>query len=147
MKKSILVAMFVLSLSVSACGNNNSDSKSNSAQSEKITYKDGTYNGESTKDERGNMIKFEIEVKDSAITNVKVQNLNGEGKEKDKDYGKDTNNEGLYKQAQNSLVGTATYGPKLIETQDIEKVDAVSGATMSNVAFKEAVKNALESAK
>ena len=58
MKKSILVAMFVLSLSVSACGNNNSDSKSNSAQSEKITYKDGTYNGESTKDELVNMIKF-----------------------------------------------------------------------------------------
>ena len=93
------------------------------------------------------MIRVTIEIKDSAISTVTTENLDGEGKEKGEEYGKETNNEGLYKKAQDSIAGTAQYGPALEAAKDISKVDAVSGATQSYEAFKVAVSRALESAK
>lgn len=50
-------------------------------------------------------------------------------------------------QAKDDWSGSRGYSEVLIETQDVDKVDAVSGATWTNKKFKEVVKLALEQAK
>ena len=52
-----------------------------------------------------------------------------------------------YRKAQIAVEGFSTYADKLVEVQDPNEVDAVSGATVSNKEFKEAVWDALEKAK
>ncbi len=147
MKKYIILTTMALALSITACSTGTEQASSAADSAVEVTYKDGTYEGESDKDEHGGTVKVTIEVKDGKIVNVVNLNLDGEGKEKGEDYGKDSNNEGLYKQAQQALEGAKTYGPKLVEVQDITKVDAVSGATTSHEGFVVAVERALEAAK
>ncbi|MBP2634401.1 MAG: FMN-binding domain protein [Firmicutes bacterium] len=53
----------------------------------------------------------------------------------------------LYMVAQHAVKGTATYAPKLVEVQSMDKVDAVSGATVSYKQFLEAGKKALDQAR
>ena len=153
MKRYIMTFGIVLGLALTACSSDSqpADQASDGAVTEAedtgaaaaTSYKDGTYTGESDKDEHGGMIRVTIEIKDSEISSVTTENLDGEGKEKGEEYGK----EGLYKKAQDSVAGTAQYGPALEIAKDISKVDAVSGATQSYEAFKVAVGRALESAK
>lgn len=156
MKKGIITCGVILGLALTACSSGGESADTSAAESlteaadasaGAVVYKDGTYTGESDKDEHGGMIKVTIEIKDSAISTVTTENLDKEGKEKGEEYGKETNNEGLYKKAQASVAGTAQYGPALEAAKDISKVDAVSGATESYEAFKVAVNRALESAK
>ena len=156
MKKGIITFGVILGLALTACssGGQSVDSASDEslteaakADTEAVAYKDGTYTGESDKDEHGGIMRVTIEIKDSAISKVTAENLNSEGKEKGEEYGKETNNEGLYKKAQDSVAGAAQYGPALEIAKDISKVDVVSGATQSYEAFKVAVDRALESAK
>lgn len=54
---------------------------------------------------------------------------------------------GLYKIAQASVLKAAEYGQKLIETQNIDDVDVIAGASISYKLFKDAVENALQGAK
>ena len=56
-------------------------------------------------------------------------------------------NMGLYKIAQASVLKAAEYGQKLIETQNIDDVDVIAGASISYKLFKDAVENALQGAK
>ena len=156
MKKGIITCGVILGLALTACSSGGESADTSAAESlteaadasaGAVAYKDGTYTGESDKYEHGGMIKVTIEINDSAISTVTTENLDGEGKEKGEEYGKETNNEGLYKKAQDSVAGTAQYGPALEAAKDISKVDVVSGATQSYEAFKVAVNRALESAK
>ncbi len=50
-------------------------------------------------------------------------------------------------QSRNDWKGVQTYPKKLGETQDIDKIDAMSGATWSCNIFKASVKEALQNAK
>ena len=68
------------------------------------------------------------------------------GNIKGDDYAKDAG-EDKYQKAQIAVQGFSTYADKLVEVQDPDQVDAVSGATVSNKEFKEAVWNALDKAK
>ena len=156
MKKRIITLSVILGLALTACSGTGESADSSSEEfvteavdsSTTVTaYKDGTYTGESDKDEHGGTMRVTIEIKDSAISKVTTENLNAEGKEKGEEYGKETVSEGLYKKAQDSIAGTAQYGPALEAAKDISKVDAVSGATQSYEAFKVAVERALESAR
>ena len=156
MRKGIITFGVILGLALTACSSKGESADSTSGESvteaakasaESVAYKDGTYTGESDKDEHGGMMRVTIEIKDSVISKVTAENLNSEGKEKGEEYGKDTNNEGLYKKAQDSVAGAAQYAPALEVSKDISKVDAVSGATQSYEAFKVAVNRALENAK
>ncbi|EFG27553.1 FMN-binding protein, partial [Fusobacterium periodonticum] len=70
----------------------------------------------------------------------------GKGNVKGDDYGKEAGDE-KYRKAQIAVEGFSTYADKLVEVQDPNEVDAVSGATVSNKEFKEAVWDALEKAK
>ncbi|MDO5718447.1 MAG: FMN-binding protein [Tissierellia bacterium] len=111
--------------------------------------KDGTYTADSNPDEWGGKINVSLEVKDGKITACEIKNLDNEGKEKDEDYGKEDGkitNPGLYKIAQNAVESAQQYPQELIETQDIDQVEVISGATVSHQSFKEAVEKALEMA-
>jgi len=140
----VLSAVVLCTVSMYGCGGQNK------AENSPVTYKDGTYEAEGVPDSFGGKVKVHITIKDSKISDVTMENIDVNGNEKDEDYGKqdgEIKNEGLYKIAQAAVTNSKEYPSKLIETQDIEKVDAIAGATESNVSFKEAVKLALKNAK
>ncbi|MBC8591210.1 FMN-binding protein [Lachnospiraceae bacterium NSJ-29] len=86
-------------------------------------YKDGTYEGEAKGMEP---LKVSVEVKDGKIANVEVTEQN--------------ETEGFAEPALEQI-------PKAIVDKNSTEVDAVSGATVTSNAIKEAVNNALEGAK
>lgn len=132
--KKLLVSVILLSLMVAltACGG------------EKL--QDGSFEGQSTKDDRGGYGVVKIEVKDGKITSAQFLQYNADGTVKDESYGKDSGEEN-YKKAQNALEAGNQYADKLVETQDVDKVDAITGATSSWKHFQEAAKDALAKAK
>ena len=86
-----------------------------------------------------------ITVKDGKITHCTREERdlkNGKNQIKDENYAKDDGDYN-YKIAQKAVKNSKGYADKLVEVQDINKVDSVSGATVSCKRFKEAVKNAL----
>lgn len=109
-------------------------------------YKNGVYQGKSEPDTRGNYSEIKITVKGGKIIEADFKGYLKDGTVKDENYGK-TAGEEKYKTAQTAVAGAKTYGPKLVEVQEIEKVDAVSGATASYAQFKDAAGKALKDAK
>lgn len=86
-----------------------------------------------------------IEVKDGKIAAVDYDEVNEEGtaKETDEEYNKNMK--------EKSGVGPGEAFPQLetslVEKQDVDAVDTVTGATHGSDSFKEMAKKALESAK
>lgn len=109
--------------------------------------KDGKYKGTySSEGDTKSTVNVEIEIKDGKIANVIAEELDKNDKIKDENYGKEAGDSN-YKLAQKAVKGFEKYPKSLMETQDIDKVDSVSGATVSHKLFKEAVKDALGKAK
>ncbi|MFP5452638.1 FMN-binding protein [Parvimonas sp. G1604] len=109
--------------------------------SSKKELKDGVYEG-NYKDEIAT-VKVVITIKDKKIVDcVREERDNKNNKIKDENYGKD-DADFNYKQAQKAVKNSEGYAKKLVEVQDIDKVDSVSGATVSYKRFKSAVKDAL----
>lgn len=109
--------------------------------SSKKELKDGVYEG-NYKDESAT-VKVVITIKDKKIVDcVREERDNKNNKIKDENYGKD-DADFNYKQAQKAVKNSEGYAKKLVEVQDIDKVDSVSGATVSYKRFKRAVKDAL----
>lgn len=148
MKKRIALLAALMLLSLAACGKKESAESKTTESKTAQGYKDGTYSGEAEVKEVGGTIKLDITVSDGKITNVVMQNLDREGKKKGEDYGKsEPLNQGLYSIAQNSILGTDKLPALLVESQDPDSIDAVSGATLSRDAFVQAAKVALNGAK
>jgi major membrane immunogen (membrane-anchored lipoprotein) len=110
------------------------------------SLKDGTYEGRSTNDNRGAYGIVSLEVKNGEIASAQFLQYNADGTLKDEKYGEEAG-EDSYKMAQNALQYSKKYPEKLVETQDVGKVDAVTGATSSWKQFQEAAKDALAKAK
>ena len=109
--------------------------------SSKKELKDGVQEG-NYKDESAT-VKVVITIKDKKIVDcVREERDNKNNKIKDENYGKD-DADFNYKQAQKAVKNSEGYAKKLVEVQDIDKVDSVSGATVSYKRFKSAVKDAL----
>ncbi|MCX7749526.1 MAG: FMN-binding protein [Clostridia bacterium] len=134
MKKllAVIISVFLAASLMTGCAKN------------EAAFKDGDYSAKSDPDERGNYGEMKIKVSDGKIAEVDFKEFTPKGP-KDENYGK--GNEENYKKAQDALKAAKTYGPKLIETQDVEKVDLISGATGSHTLFKDLAKKALEAAK
>lgn len=114
------------------------------------SYKDGTYTGKSSPDERGAVGEITLTIAQGKITKADYKGIQKDGKVKDIDYGKTNGkieNPEFYKKAQQGLKGAMTYGSKLVETQDLDKIDSISGATLSYKQFSEAGHQALDQAK
>ena len=104
-------------------------------QSSAISYKDGTYEGKSATDERGNYGTIQIKVEEGKITSAEYVEYDGEGNPKGSEY-----------PWQQAIEAIPKYEARLVETQDPDKVDSISEATGTGEKFREAAKNALKTA-
>ena len=113
-------------------------------------FTDGTYTGRSQADDNGEYgaIKLTIGGGDD-ITAATFQLYEKSGHVKDSEYGKvngqimDVN---AYHRAQEGIVAAPKYAAQLVSTDDLAKVDVISGATLSYQQFEEAVQDALRDA-
>lgn len=114
-------------------------------------YKDGTYTGSSrasyTYEPYWGIAR--VSVKNNLVTEIKFGIRDSSLHENfDGNYEKHfTGNEVYIQQSRNDWKGVQTYPLKLAERQDINKVDAVSGATWSYNIFKASVNEALKAAR
>jgi len=147
MKRGILLLFAVLAIShfFYSC------KKDEASGNEKITYKDGKYVATSSiKDDWGGEAKLEMEVKDGKIVSCTFTSYDNTGKIKDADYGKqdgEIKNLGIYKIAQNAVIQSEKYAELLVQTQNLDALDALSGATVSFALFKDAALQIMEEAK
>lgn len=115
-----------------------------------IKYKDGVYKSfANIKDDWGGTAEVEIKIEEGKIVECTFLSYEKNGNLKGSEYGKVDGvikNMGLYKIAQASVLKAAEYGQKLIETQNIDDVDVIAGASISYKLFKDAVENALQGA-
>ena len=154
MKKclTVVLAGTLIGLLLAGCGSQKDSTvhSDNSHSGHTHSYKDGTYSAKSSSDERGAVGEITLTIQQGKITKADYKGLQKDGKIKDLEYGKTNGkieNAEFYKKAQQAVKGAATYAPKLLEMQNVEKVDSISGATVSYKQFSEAVKLALEQAK
>jgi major membrane immunogen (membrane-anchored lipoprotein) len=141
-----LLAVIVFNL-IYACSCNNSKGQSTKKS---IQYSNGTFEGESravyTSEpfygkvtltiDRNRIIKINYIIRDSSIH----ETFNGSY---EKHY---TGNKMYIEQCRNDWKGVMSYPDTLLKYQDINKIDAVSGATWSYNIFKAATKEALKKA-
>jgi FMN-binding domain. len=89
--------------------------------------KDGTYEGKTDKDERGNYGVAKITVKNGKITEAEYTEYTEDGKPKSKENGYEY---------EEGLKAIEELPKQLLETQDIEKIDTYTGATGTTNKFK-----------
>jgi uncharacterized protein with FMN-binding domain len=115
-------------------------------------YKDGVYEGTSqsiyTSETYFGVVK--VTVKNHQISEIEYKIIDQKTKEIfDEDYGKRYIgwNSWYVTQCKNDWQGVLTYPQKLLNAQNINRIDAIAGATWSYNLFKDSVKIALEKAK
>ena len=145
-KNIFILAMLFFALFFSSCEKDEKTDGNASSPS----YIDGQYSAVSSiKDEWGGSAKVEMTIKDGKISSCVFYSYEADGKLKDADYGKvdgEIKNLGLYKIAQAAVFNSNKYGELLVKEQDIDKLDAISGATVSFALFKDAVKQIMKEA-
>ena len=109
-----------------------------------LTYKDGQYKAELEPDEHQWKSIVELQVQDGKITDVYYDELD----EKDNKKSEDEEYNEQWENASNISAQKAypQLEKSLIESQDIENVDTVTGATDATRDFKEVVTKALKDA-
>ncbi len=96
---------------------------------------DGTYEGRTDKDERGNYGVAKIKVEGGKIVEAEYTEYTDDDKPKSKENGYEY---------EPTLDAIRELPEQLIETQDVDKIDTYTGATGTTNKFKAAVKNALK---
>jgi major membrane immunogen (membrane-anchored lipoprotein) len=137
----ICVSAAVLSI-LSGCGTKN--------------YADGIYTGQSSvyesEEDEGNGNGYGVvtlTIQDNTIVACTFLTYEPDGTLKDEDYGLQDGtvaNRDYYNKAQKAIAACQVYAENLVQTNDVKKVDAISGATINYNNFKEAVKDALKQA-
>lgn len=111
--------------------------------------KDGTFEALSSEDEDGAYARVVLTIKNNQITDCEYVTYEKSGQIKDENYGRgagDLGNSGFYERAQRAVAATKIYRQTLLEVQDIDKVDKISGASIAYDQFTEAVHAALQKA-
>jgi major membrane immunogen (membrane-anchored lipoprotein) len=145
MKKKMVSVLGILSMSIymlAGCGSPN--------------YADGTYTGTSSvyvsDEDEGNGNGYgvvTITIKDNTITACTYETYEPDGTLKDTEYGMQNGevaNRDYYNKAQKAIAACEKYAENLVSKNDINEVDAISGATINYDNFKEAVMDALKQA-
>jgi major membrane immunogen (membrane-anchored lipoprotein) len=142
-----LICLLAASL-ITGCGGNknNTSDKSNDNTNPVASYKDGTYHAEFDRYDPRNWIPYvDVTIKDGKITKAYYDYTDETGAKRteDKTYieGFSGANKGMTPRQAFDKLGT-----ELVDSQDISKVDAVSGATHSSRNFTKLVPAALEKA-
>lgn len=144
----MLAGMAIAILAGCGAGQKSADSGKSQSASPPV-YKDGTYTARSSPDERGAVGEITLVIEKGKISKAGYKGIMKDGKPKDADYGKTNGkieNQDFYRKAQLAVKAMASYPLKLVEMQDVDAVDAISGATVSYRQFNEAVKTALNQA-
>lgn len=112
---------------------------------DKAMLKDGTYKAESAFDERGWKVVHTITVADGKITasNFGYENKDGKLKADDEEYNKNMK----AKSGVSSKEATEKLNSQLVEKQNLDDVEVVSGATHTSENFKKSTEALLEAAK
>ncbi len=110
------------------------------------SIKDGEYTGSYQAEDSSSSMTVTLTIKDGEITACEMTAYDKTGAVKDENYGKNAGEEN-YKLAQTALKGMKQYPALLVETQNVDDIDAISGASVSLQEFRAAVKDALNSAK
>jgi major membrane immunogen (membrane-anchored lipoprotein) len=111
-------------------------------------YKNGVYEGKTKKDSEGYNASASIEVKQGLIAAVEWSIYDNNLKRYfDATYEQLYAGNPIYiQQCRDNMKGMVTFGPRLIQTQCIDSVEAITGATWCHRKFKEVVKIALKDA-
>jgi major membrane immunogen (membrane-anchored lipoprotein) len=147
MKKQIFLFVLIPLVVIisNSCKNISGQPKSGSG-----TYKDGIYSGESKSKYTDESFygKVNITIHNDSIIKVSFLIRDSANHETfDSNYEKHyTGNEVYIEQCRNDWKGVKLYPDVLLKTQNIEKVDAFTGATWSNNIFKASVKEVLKKA-
>ncbi len=107
-------------------------------------YNDGEYIGEYKGDGESKTV-VKIVLKDQKIESCELELYDDNGRLKDEHYGENSG-EANFAKAQLALKGTMQYPQMLVELQNIDDMDAISGATVSLKEFTQAVNDALKKA-
>ncbi|XHV70606.1 FMN-binding protein [Streptococcus dysgalactiae subsp. equisimilis] len=149
---SLLIASLVM---LAACGSKSDDKSATSSEAktekvakstdDKAMLKDGTYKAESSFDERGWKVVHTITVADGKITasNFGYENKDGKLKADDEEYNKNMK----AKSGVSSKEATEKLNSQLVEKQNLDDVEVVSGATHTSENFKKSTEALLEAAK
>ncbi len=108
--------------------------------------KDGDFSGTYTSEENGSTTTVNLTIKDQKIVACELIAKDAQGNIKGENYGKDAGDKN-YQLAQKAVAGMQQYPAMLIETQNVDDVEAVSGASISLIEFRIAVKAALDQAR
>lgn len=126
----LILVLVVMAMVLAACA---SDSP------EDVTYKDGTYYGESEHREHG-YEAAEVTIEDGKIANIVLKRMTADGEEVNYDEWTGEDNRPNLKQIREDLA------QDMVDKQTYE-VDAIATATQSCEGWKDAVKSALEDAR
>lgn len=108
-------------------------------------YHDGTYTGVYTRRE-GSTTTVDLTIKDGKISACTMVERDPNGEIKGPDYGKGSS-VASFKMAQRALFQMKKYPDLLVQAGDMDGFDALSGATVTYKAMKEAVDEALRKAR
>ncbi|MBR0289149.1 MAG: FMN-binding protein [Selenomonadaceae bacterium] len=109
--------------------------------------KNGTYTIESSLDENFGKSVLTLTIKDKKIVAAEFTGYDLFGNVKGENYGSLTGKDSAdYRKAQVAVDAIKIYPQQLVEMQDLSKVDAISGASISYGQFVETTKRAIEEA-
>lgn len=143
MKK--LILLILVAQIFTGCGGAEKVQKPSAEKIDLSLAKDGTYTAESSRDDKLGYSKLTLKIENHKIIEAEFEGVDVFGNVKDESYGS-LLGEGDYKKAQVAVKAIEKYPRQLLETQDLRKVDAISGASISYGQFVETAKNALNEA-
>ena len=108
--------------------------------------KDGIYTVESSLDPQLGKSVLTLTIRDKKIISADFAGFDISGRRKDDNYGEFAATVADYQKAQVAVDAMKIYSAQLVETQDLNAVDAISGATVSYKQFVETVTRAVEEA-
>lgn len=114
------------------------------------SYEDGTYRARSFADSHGARAEVTLTVLQGRFQDVVYVTRQSDGKLKDETYGMGLDKEGesvLYESAQRAVKAMPLYRQQFLDSQSLEGVDAISGATTSYEQFKDALQKCLDRAR
>lgn len=147
---SVFCCFFTSGCSSQTTATKNADSQTTVSETSKVlAYKDGTYEGRSENTYENYYGSAELTVKDGKISSVDFEIIDDNADIVfDEEYGpKMFAGQSIYlEQCVSDLAGIKEYKKKLVDIQDNNKIDTISGATWSRMLFRETVMNALKDA-
>ena len=146
-KQTLSLAVAVAALAIAGCGNEPPPKTETAAKvmPNLSSLRDGTYTAKSSEHTLLGHSQITLTIKDGQITDVLFEGYTKTGQLKEADYGGDKES-ALQKKAQIAVKAMKSYAEQLQETQSLDEVDAVTGATVSYEQFMESAQIALKEA-